>query len=89
MPLPFEQTINVHLKKEEAAGFVNNQQEDWRYILADLRLLMRISFKFDDILHEAPQEMVFEQAAHSVVDTVFEGYNGVSSEILVSAVPNQ
>lgn len=42
---------------------INNQQEDWK-------------FSFNKVLHNAPQETVFEQCAMDIIQNVLEGYNG-------------
>ena len=53
----------MQIPKNESGGFVNNQQEQWR-------------FKFSKILHNASQEDVFEQCSIDIVKSVIEGFNG-------------
>lgn len=60
-----EQSIVVHVPKGEKQA-INNQQEDWK-------------FTFNKVLHNAPQETVFEQCAQDIIDNVLEGYNGTTS----------
>jgi hypothetical protein len=57
------QIINVHFPKPEDAGFIHNQHLDW-------------SFKYDKVLHNSSQELVYDECAHQVVHSVLEGYNG-------------
>lgn len=57
------QTVNVHVKREEKHGVVNNQILDW-------------SFKMDGILHNAEQTDVFEKTAKPLVTRCLNGYNG-------------
>ncbi|CDW85408.1 kinesin motor domain-containing protein [Stylonychia lemnae] len=57
------QTVTVQVPKNESSGFVNNQQEQWR-------------FKFDKILHNSSQEDVFDHCARDIVKSVIEGFNG-------------
>jgi kinesin family protein 6/9 len=57
------QSIDLHLPKSESGGPINNQQEHFH-------------FKFDQILHNASQEKVFEDAARDIIGGVLEGYNG-------------
>eukprot|EP00753_Platysulcus_tardus_P013664 PLAT3821.7.p1 GENE.PLAT3821.7~~PLAT3821.7.p1 ORF type:complete len:832 (+),score=473.90 PLAT3821.7:23-2497(+) len=60
-------TIAVHRGGVEARGRrgrrMNNKKEDW-------------SFRFHDVLHNAPQDAVYEQLASDVVREVMEGVNG-------------
>ncbi|MEE6467556.1 hypothetical protein FKM82_007302 [Ascaphus truei] len=56
-------TIDIHIKKDEKFGVVNNQRSDW-------------SFKVDGFLHNASQDSVYNAAAKPVVSKVLDGYNG-------------
>ncbi|XP_072269140.1 kinesin-like protein KIF9 isoform X2 [Pyxicephalus adspersus] len=56
-------SIDVHLKKDEKLGVVNNKRYDW-------------SFKVDGILHNASQEAMYDTVAKSVVSKALQGYNG-------------
>eukprot|EP00698_Gefionella_okellyi_P004368 TRINITY_DN14039_c0_g1_i1.p1 TRINITY_DN14039_c0_g1~~TRINITY_DN14039_c0_g1_i1.p1 ORF type:complete len:730 (-),score=199.31 TRINITY_DN14039_c0_g1_i1:78-2267(-) len=56
-------TIGVFIPKDLASGYVNNQQERW-------------NFKFDSILHNSPQENVYDHCARPVVHSLLEGFNG-------------
>lgn len=53
----------MQIPKNENGGFINNQQEQWK-------------FKFDKILHNSSQEEVFDYCAKDIVKSVAEGYNG-------------
>lgn len=55
--------IDIHLRKDEKLGVVNNKRYDW-------------SFKVDGILHNAPQGSVYDTVAKSVVSRALQGYNG-------------
>ena len=55
--------MTVQVPKNESGGFVNNQQEQWR-------------FKFDKMLHNSSQEDVFDHCARDIVRSVLEGFNG-------------
>ena len=57
------QSIGIHIKKSEDGGYINNQQDRWE-------------FKFDGILHNASQEAVYDVSAATIVNGLFEGYNG-------------
>ncbi|XP_056374702.1 kinesin-like protein KIF9 [Hyla sarda] len=56
-------SIDVHLRKDEKLGVVNNKRYDW-------------SFKVDGILHNASQSSVYDTVAKSVVSRALQGYNG-------------
>eukprot|EP00756_Hemistasia_phaeocysticola_P028011 Hpha_TRINITY_DN16150_c1_g6::TRINITY_DN16150_c1_g6_i2::g.3605::m.3605/K10397/KIF6_9; kinesin family member 6/9 len=56
-------SIMVHVPRNKDSGFVNNAQEDF-------------SYPFTHILDNSPQEMVYAVAAHDVVESALEGYNG-------------
>ncbi|KAI8908305.1 kinesin motor domain-containing protein, partial [Gorgonomyces haynaldii] len=50
------------IPKNEEWGYINNQQENW-------------DFKFDNILHNASQEVVYEECAIPIVKSLLDGYN--------------
>jgi kinesin family protein 6/9 len=56
------QTVGIHLPKQPGQH-VNNQLEDW-------------DFKFDKVLHNSPQETVYDTCGFDIVDSVLQGYNG-------------
>ncbi|KAM5157987.1 kinesin-like protein KIF9 [Mantella aurantiaca] len=56
-------SLDIHLKKEEKLGVVNNKRYDW-------------SFRLDGILHNASQDVVYDNVAKSVVSRALQGYNG-------------
>uniref|UniRef100_A0A8C5MBL0 Kinesin-like protein n=1 Tax=Leptobrachium leishanense TaxID=445787 RepID=A0A8C5MBL0_9ANUR len=56
-------TIDVHIKKDEKFGVVNNKRSDW-------------SFKVNGVLTDATQEAVYSSVAKSVVSKALDGYNG-------------
>ncbi|XP_067928961.1 kinesin-like protein KIF9 [Watersipora subatra] len=56
-------TVNLHIKREERHGVVNNQILDW-------------SFKMDGILHNSEQQDVFEKTAKPLITRCLNGYNG-------------
>jgi kinesin family protein 6/9 len=58
-----KKTIEVFIPKDSTQGMINNQQENWK-------------FKFDDFLHNAPQEEVYDICGQEIVRSVIEGYNG-------------
>jgi kinesin family protein 6/9 len=55
--------VNVNIPKDQAQGHVNHQQENW-------------SFRFDKVLTNTPQEVVFELVAKDVLNHALEGYSG-------------
>jgi len=55
--------INVNIPKSEAQGYVNHQQENW-------------SFRFDKVLTNTPQEVMFELVAKDILQNALEGYSG-------------
>lgn len=55
--------VNVNIPKNEAQGHVNHQQENW-------------SFKFDKVLVNTPQEVMYEYCAKDMVQSILEGYCG-------------
>ncbi|KXZ54349.1 hypothetical protein GPECTOR_5g430 [Gonium pectorale] len=56
-------TVSVNVPKDQAAGPINNQQENF-------------SFKFDGVLENVSQDAVYTSVAHEVVDGLMAGYNG-------------
>lgn len=58
-----KQVINVHFPKPEDAGYIHNQQLDW-------------SFKFDKVLHNTGQDVVYDECAYPIVRSLLDGYNG-------------
>jgi len=55
--------ILISMPKDEKQGFVNHQQEHWQ-------------FKFDKILLNASQEVVFGLTARDIVKGALDGYSG-------------
>ncbi|KAM3928008.1 kinesin-like protein KIF9 [Leptodactylus fuscus] len=55
--------IDIHLRKDERLGVVNNKRYDW-------------SFSVDGILHNVSQGSVYDTVAKSVVSRALQGYNG-------------
>ncbi|CAH1788426.1 unnamed protein product [Owenia fusiformis] len=60
---PDGKTINIHGKRDDRRGVVNNQILDW-------------SFKLDGVLHNASQEQVYDTVATDIVTSGLDGYNG-------------
>ncbi|KAJ3332232.1 Kinesin-like protein kif9 [Blyttiomyces sp. JEL0837] len=58
-----QKSIRIHIPKGTDGGFINNQQENW-------------DFKFDNILHNASQEKVYEECGGNILKSFLEGYNG-------------
>ncbi|KAG8443466.1 hypothetical protein GDO86_012025 [Hymenochirus boettgeri] len=58
-----KKTIDIHIRKDDKLGVVNNKRSDW-------------SFKLDGLLHNASQETVYDTVAKPVVSKVLDGYNG-------------
>ncbi|NWY71389.1 KIF9 protein, partial [Erithacus rubecula] len=56
-------SIDIYIRKSPKGGVVNNTQTDW-------------SFKLDGLLHNTPQEMVYETVAKDLVTKALQGYNG-------------
>uniref|UniRef100_A0A6I8S8W8 Kinesin-like protein n=1 Tax=Xenopus tropicalis TaxID=8364 RepID=A0A6I8S8W8_XENTR len=56
-------TVDIHIKKDDRLGVVNNKRSDW-------------SFKVDGLLHNASQDTVYDTVAKSVVSKALDGYNG-------------
>ncbi|XP_053324326.1 kinesin-like protein KIF9 [Spea bombifrons] len=56
-------TVEIHVKKDEKFGVVNNKRSDW-------------SFKVDGVLNDASQDTVYNVVAKSVVSKALDGYNG-------------
>ncbi len=55
--------ININIPKNESHGVVNHQQENW-------------SFKFDKVLMNTPQEIMYEYVAKDILASTLEGYPG-------------
>ena len=55
--------LHIHIPKGEEGGFINNQQENW-------------DFRFDQILHNASQEVVYDECGAPIVKGLLDGYNG-------------
>ncbi|KAG4087315.1 kinesin-domain-containing protein [Neocallimastix lanati (nom. inval.)] len=60
---PETNSIHIHIPKNSESGFINNQQEDW-------------DFKFDQILHNASQECIFDECGSPILKSLIDGYNG-------------
>ena len=58
-----DNTISVYIPKNQKEGVINNQKENW-------------SFHFDKILHNVPQEEVFEYTMNDIIKSSVLGYNG-------------
>ncbi|OUM57692.1 hypothetical protein PIROE2DRAFT_48516 [Piromyces sp. E2] len=56
-------SIHIHIPKNSESGFINNQQEDW-------------DFKFNQILHNASQECIFDECGAPILKSLIDGYNG-------------
>ncbi|KAJ3300830.1 Kinesin-like protein kif9 [Borealophlyctis nickersoniae] len=56
-------SVHIHIPKNEEGGYINNQQENW-------------DFRFDNILHNASQEAVYEECTVPIIKGLLEGYNG-------------
>ncbi|KAJ6655097.1 hypothetical protein lerEdw1_006001 [Lerista edwardsae] len=56
-------TIDVYIERDHTKGVVNNKQTDW-------------SFKLDGVLHNAPQDVVYDSVAKELVSQALNGYNG-------------
>ncbi|KAJ1555029.1 Kinesin-like protein kif9, partial [Cladochytrium tenue] len=50
-------------QKGSDGGYINNQQENW-------------DFRFDNLLHNASQEKVYDECGAHVVKSLLEGYHG-------------
>ncbi len=64
IPLYSLKSIHIHIPKNSESGFINNQQEDW-------------DFKFDQILHNASQECIFDECGAPILKSLIDGYNGI------------
>ena len=60
---PTKGSISLKQDKNEAAGVINNQTDLWK-------------FNFEKILHNASQDVTYEESAQEIVQSVVEGYNG-------------
>ena len=58
-----DNTISVYIPRNQKEGIINNQKEQW-------------SFHFDKILHNVPQEEVFEYTMNDIIKSSVQGYNG-------------
>ena len=58
-----DNTISIFIPRNEKEGIINNQKEQW-------------SFHFDKILHNVPQEEVFEYTMNDIIKSSVQGYNG-------------
>ncbi|KAJ3032119.1 UNVERIFIED_CONTAM: Kinesin-like protein kif9 [Siphonaria sp. JEL0065] len=56
-------SVHIHIPKAQDGGFINNQQENW-------------DFRFDNILHNASQEKVYDDCGLPIIKSVMEGYHG-------------
>ncbi|XP_034985587.1 kinesin-like protein KIF9 isoform X2 [Zootoca vivipara] len=56
-------TMEIYIERDRTKGVVNNKQTDW-------------SFKLDGVLHDAPQDAVYEAVARDLVSQALNGYNG-------------
>jgi kinesin family protein 6/9 len=63
-------TISINIPKLEEKGYVNHQQENWK-------------FQFDKVLNNASQEVVYDMCAKDILLSVLEGYSGTSSGLLL------
>jgi kinesin family protein 6/9 len=59
---PSSSTIKIHLAKPKGEQ-INNQQEDWQ-------------FKFNHVLHNVNQQVVYDTCAADIVDACLDGING-------------
>ncbi|XP_072324248.1 kinesin-like protein KIF9 [Scyliorhinus torazame] len=60
--LPDNQTIHVHTRPDQRKDVVNNQHSDW-------------SFKVDGILHNSPQDIVYNTIAKNAVSSTINGFS--------------
>ncbi|XP_041046599.1 kinesin-like protein KIF9 isoform X1 [Carcharodon carcharias] len=60
--LPDNQMIHIHTRPDQRKDVVNNQHSDW-------------SFKVDGILHNAPQDIVYNAVAKNVVSSTINGFS--------------
>ena len=58
-----DDTISIFIPRNQKEGLINNQKEQW-------------SFHFDKILHNVPQEEVFEYTMNDIIKSSVQGYNG-------------
>ena len=58
-----DDTISIYIPRNQKEGLINNQKEQW-------------SFHFDKILHNVPQEEVFEYTMNDIIKSSVQGYNG-------------
>ena len=55
--------INIHVDKDEEQGIINHQQNQW-------------GFKFEKVLSNASQDVVFNLGAKEILTSALEGYSG-------------
>jgi len=58
-----DDTISIFIPRNQKEGLINNQKEQWL-------------FHFDKILHNVPQEEVFEYTMNDIIKSSVQGYNG-------------
>ena len=58
-----DNNISIFIPRNQKEGIINNQKEQW-------------SFHFDKILHNVPQEEVFEYTMNDIIKSSVQGYNG-------------
>lgn len=61
--LPDGKSINIHCSKDQRRGYINNQILDW-------------GFSLDRVLHNASQDVVYEECAKDILTSTLAGYNG-------------
>ncbi|XP_067834986.1 kinesin-like protein KIF9 isoform X2 [Heptranchias perlo] len=59
---PGNETIKIHTSRDQRKEVVNNQHCDW-------------SFKVDGILHDVPQDVVYNAVAKNVVSSTINGFS--------------
>uniref|UniRef100_UPI00398EFAED kinesin-like protein KIF9 n=1 Tax=Pristiophorus japonicus TaxID=55135 RepID=UPI00398EFAED len=59
---PDNETITIHTRRDQRKEVVNNQHCDW-------------SFKVDGILHDAPQDVVYNAIARNMVSSTINGFS--------------
>ncbi|ORY30713.1 kinesin-domain-containing protein [Rhizoclosmatium globosum] len=66
---PDQKSLHIHIPKGSDGGFINNQQENW-------------DFRFDNILHNASQEKVYDECGLPIIKSVMDGYHGITLSVL-------
>ena len=56
----WDDTISIYIPRNQKEGLINNQREQW-------------SFHFDKILHNMPQEEVFEYIMKDIIKSSIQG----------------